>query len=100
MKVTLTESGGWANITKRCVVDIANLPGEAAARLRTAFQTRALFADHPPARDARDARMIVLEMCDAGEVRRTSFSEAATPASARPVLEILRPLCKVVPWEE
>jgi hypothetical protein len=97
MKVTLTESGGWANVRKSCTVETGTLPQETAHVLEQALCSNELFADHDGAPDARDARIVVIEVHCGGDSRRTAFSEAATPVSARRVLEILRPLCQIVP---
>ena len=35
MKVTLTESGGFANIKRRCTVDTVDLPSDVGARLES-----------------------------------------------------------------
>lgn len=96
MKITLTETGGWTNISKRCVIDTLELPRETARVLEAALEQDALFAEHPAAPHARDARTVVIEVEGHNGPRRVTFSEAATPAGARIVLQILRPLSKVV----
>lgn len=97
MKVTLTETGGWANARRSCTVDTANLPRPVAVRLedgcRLALAAKGRAID-PAVRDGRTLTIIV----DAGGDQWTaSFSEPGTPLELRPVLEILRPLCRLQP---
>ena len=96
MRVTFTESGGWTNVRRRCSVDVATLPREVAARLEASL-ARLLAVETDHRRGARDAATLVFEVERDGVSRRVSFSEASSPAELRPVLEILRPLCRPVP---
>jgi len=95
MKVTLTESGGWTNVRRRCSVDTATLPRDAAARLE-ACMTALLGAEERAASRAIDAQLLVFEVEDRTGCKRVSFSEAKPPAEIVPVMEILRPLCRPV----
>jgi hypothetical protein len=97
MKVSLTETGGWANIAMHCAIDTSSLPPATARVLEDALGREELFAPHPAAPDARDARTVTIEVESESGVRLTSFSEAATPAAALVILEILRPLCTIRP---
>jgi hypothetical protein len=97
MKVTLTESGGWANISTGCTVDTVDLPPAAAYAVESALDEEKVFADHPSAPDARDARIVVIEVENEDGVRRASFSEASPPPGLRVVLRILRPYCTIMP---
>lgn len=95
MRVTLTESGGWTNVRRRCSVDTRTLPADVAGTLERCVLV-VLASEPAQAPHARDAVTLVLEVeADEGS-RRASFSEAAAPAEIRPVLEILRPLCRPV----
>jgi hypothetical protein len=97
MKIHLVETGGWANIRSGCTVDTAMLPDTVAEALLHALVDSRLFLAHDTPADVRDARTIEI-IVDCGETsRHTSFSEAAAPDAALPLLEILRPLCRPMP---
>lgn len=100
MKVYLTETGGWTNVRTGCTVDTATLPDPVAAALLQALAQPHLFIEHVQAPDARDARTVSIEIECGDRWKRTSFSEAAPPADARVVLEILRPYCKPMPLRQ
>ena len=96
MKVTLTEMGGWANLRRSCTIDTASLPRPIARKLevdcRSALRATVDLID-PNVRDARTLTLII----DADGTRTTaSFSEPGSPPELRPVLEVMRPLCKPV----
>jgi hypothetical protein len=97
MKVTFTETGGWANVTRSCTVDTISLPRTTAFVLEAACRkalSLAAIAVHPNVRDARTLTLVVVAN---GERRSASFSEAEAPPELQPVIEILRPLCRPVP---
>ena len=97
MKVTLTETGGWTNIRTGCTVETDSLPSDEARLLEAALQQADLFAVHGNAPNARDARCVTIEFVHGGRHERTSFSEAAAPAGARVLLDILRPRSRPIP---
>lgn len=99
MKVTLTETGGWANIKRSCTIDTASLPRAVAIKLeedcRSVLAAPTMFAD-PNVRDGRTLTLLV----DADGTRHSaSFQEPGAPPALRPVLEVMRPLCKPVAAE-
>jgi hypothetical protein len=96
MKVSLTETGGWANIKMGCTVDTASLPTTVARALKHALADSCLFREPEHNPRARDARIVVIEVVDRGRHKIASFSEASPPQGAGPVLEILRPYCKPI----
>lgn len=97
MKVTLTESGGYANIRKSCTVDTQQLPKAKAGQLERALRNGHIFGIAKEPMLARDARTIVIEVISGGTHKRAAFSEAAPPDGARVVIDILRPYCHIVP---
>lgn len=97
MKVNLIETGGWTNVKTGCSIDTASLPDPVANALVRAIGDMHLFVEHAVPALARDARTICIEVQCGDGWKRASFSEAAPPAEARPVLEILRPFCRPMP---
>lgn len=97
MKVTMTETGGWANVRRSCTVDTCQLSAELARPLETALHNPELFQNWPAPFAARDAKQVTIIVYIDGSEQRASFSEAAPPPQARPLLEMLRPYCKPVP---
>lgn len=97
MKISMIESGGWTNIRSGCTVDTAGLPDAVAETLRRALVDAQLFHTHAAPEGARDARTILILVECGDRSRRASFSEAAPPEAARPLLDILRPLCRPMP---
>jgi len=99
MKVTLTEMGGWANIRRSCTIDTASLPRTVAIKLedgcRLALAAPAVVFDP----NVRDARTLTLVVDTEGARRCASFQEPGAPAALRPVLEVMRPLCRQVSAE-
>lgn len=97
MKLKLIETGGWTNIRTGCSIDTDTLPkpiGDALVRAVADIQWW-IEPVEPPY--VRDARTICIEVDSGDGWKRASFSEAAPPAEARPVLELLRTHCKPVP---
>jgi hypothetical protein len=100
MKVTLTEMGGWANIKRSCTIDTASLPRAVAIKLEDDCRL-ALAAPPPPLdRRVRDARTLTLVIDADGARRCASFHEPGAPAELRPILEVMRPLCRARSAEE
>lgn len=97
MKVNLIETGGWTNIRSGCSIDTTALPEPVADALVRAVSTMLLFVDHAEPTLVRDGRTVCIEVECGDKWKRASFSEAAPPAEARPVLEILRPYCRPMP---
>lgn len=97
MRVTLTEMGGWANVRRSCTIDTSSLPRPVAARLEDGCLSVLAVSGRKDGTAVRDARTLTLVVDTNGESRRVSFSEPGAPPEMRPVLEILRPLCKPVP---
>lgn len=95
MRITMTETGGWANVDRRCTVDTAALPRGTAMRLETCVRTL-MTAEPRDASRARDAAVLMIEVVDGDVSSRASFSEARPPLEAREVLEILRPHCQPI----
>ena len=97
MRVTLTETGGWTNIRRSCTVDTLDLPAETARALEAAVDQVEPNREYSEPPLARDTRRLLLEVDKDGTRTRTSFSDAAVPPEAIAVLEILSPLCVIVP---
>lgn len=96
MKITVTESGGWANIGRTCTLDTAGLPKGDARSLEAAISKLVSLpaVNAPHARDARTITIMILaDNCE----RTLSFSEAQAPPAADIVLKIVRPFCAPVP---
>lgn len=93
MKVTIILSGGFSNLTRRCDLDTRDLPDAAAATVESALRLWLEIDEPGRAPHARDARTYRFEFELDDESRCVTFSEAAKPADARPVLEILKPVC-------
>lgn len=96
MRITLTETGGWANIGRTCTLDTARMPKSEARSLEAAVQE---LARAPAAQgsQARDARTVTIRVVSGDHQETLSFSEAEMPPQAAPVLKILRPLCVPIP---
>lgn len=98
MRITLTQSGGWANVSMRASLDSDTL-SPSDARLVLALAEPAPLgllrsAGSPP---MRDALQYVLEIdTDAGP-RVLRFTDADKPAGAQRLLEMMRPLFRPVP---
>ena len=97
MKVNLIESGGWTNIRSGCSIDTVSLPEAVADELVRAISNMHLFVDHAEPAFVRHARTVCIEVHCGDKWKRASFSEAAPPVEARPVLDILRPFCRPMP---
>lgn len=93
MKVIIILSGGFANLTRRCELDTRDLPAPAAARVEAALRLWLAAEVEMTAPQARDARTYRFEFDLDDAHHCVAFSEAAKPDEARPVLEILRPVC-------
>ena len=99
MIVTLTEVGGWANLRRSCTIDSASLPDPLALKLEESC--RAVLAAVPGTHNPhlRDGRTLTLVVDMNGAPQSVSFIEPGAPPELRPVLEIMRPLCKPAPMQ-
>lgn len=95
MIVTLTEVGGWANLRRSCTVDTASLPDPLALKLEEGCRAvlMAVPGTHNP--HLRDGRTLTLVVDLNGAPQSVTFVEPGAPPELQPVLEILRPLCRL-----
>jgi|GEM_PF-2058090 len=94
MKVTLTEVGGWANLRRSCTLDTASLSRPLRRKLelncRSALSAKVELADA----SVRDSCTVTLVVEIDGTQMSASFVEPGAPPELRPVLEVMRPLCR------
>jgi len=98
MKVTLTQSGGWAGMMMRCSVDSARLPPDAARRLESGLDALK-HAVRPDVDHVRDGTLLEFDIEDGAEQQHICINEGAPSAALSAVLEILRPLLEPIPFE-
>ena len=74
MKVTMTLTGGWANIRTRCSVDTTHLPEAKAVLLEEAAQSLIMLDLGIDPGPARDVRVYVVEICTLETCRTARFT--------------------------
>lgn len=99
MRITLTQSGGWANVSMRASVDSDALePSDARLVLALIDQPPLglLRSVRPPPAMA-DALQYVLEVDTSAGPRVLRFTDSDKPPGAQRLLEMMRPLFRPVP---
>jgi hypothetical protein len=91
VKITFSQSGGFAPIFEGCELDPATLPQEDATELRFLVERSGVMdmaSQHVAA--ARDVRQYQLVVQTDQRTHRVGFDQLSVPASVRPLLEFLQ----------
>ena len=98
MKVSYEESGGFANLTRGCVLDTDQLPPAEAAQLESLVETgqvpQSLAARSPRARDAMQYDLTIER---AGKSHTISVDDLTLPPKLRPLVQFLQKHAKRLP---
>jgi hypothetical protein len=101
MKITLTQTGGWANVQLGCTLDTAELSPEQAREVEALLSPPSLAIlrslGSAAGSEAPDDLQYRLEAKTEGETKVACYSDAGKPDSLRRLLEAMRPNFRPIP---
>ena len=101
MRITVTQNGGWANITLGCTIETTDFPPEQARDIEALLSPppltilRSFGSARTP--DLADGLQYRLEAETENGTRIVCYEDAAKPDSLRRLLEALRPRFRPIP---
>ena len=101
MKITLTQTGGWANAQFGCTLDTAELSPDQAREVEALLSPPSLAIlrslGSATCFKAPDSLQYRLEAATEGETKVACYDDADKPDSLRRLLEVMRPNFRPIP---
>jgi len=99
MRVTLTQTGGWANVSMRASLDSETLTPSESRLVHELLQAPPVGLLRSAARaPLADGMQYVLEVDTNAGTRVLRFNDADKPVGVQKLLELMRPLFRPVPY--